>query len=391
MKIQNVGLDNAYAIVRGWVNPDAATSGLISVDDGTTSVGPISSIVVDGGTVTDLGGGIVLITIPGATVAYITDGVTTISDISSIEVPLGGVEAGVTATAALRFLTPIYGGQDAVVTVPASGASYTIDCSTGNVFDITLTASCTLSISNPPASGDLGQILVVLRQGGSGSYTVTWPGAVAWQNTTTGGTGGSAPTLFTAVGSQNDVLLSSVDGGTTWGGLSLVAGFLNPMTTRGDIIIENSTPAPARLAIGASGKFLSSNGTDPSWGQGPATTDGDLILGATAGTPTRLASGAVGLVLMGNGVGSLPSWQSGTTLSPTDHEHIMNLWYSGDGATTAFELPAAAFDSQSVRVWVSGTLTDVTLSGTLLTTMTFGSAPASATNNIVVDLVAAAA
>jgi hypothetical protein len=39
----------------------------------------------------------------------------------------------------------------------------------------------------------------------------------------------------------------------------------NPLATRGDIIIENSTPAPARLAIGAEGSVLSSNGTDPSW------------------------------------------------------------------------------------------------------------------------------
>ena len=72
-----------------------------------------------------------------------------------------------------------------------------------------------------------------------------------------------------------------------------------------------------------------------------------------------------------------------------EHAHLMNLWYSGDAVTTAFELPAGAVDENSVRVWVSGTLTDVTLSGTLLTTMTFGAAPAAAANNIVVDLTAA--
>lgn len=75
----------------------------------------------------------------------------------------------------------------------------------------------------------------------------------------------------------------------------------------------------------------------------------------------------------------------------TDHVHIDNLRFSGDASTTDFELPAAPFDDQSLVVWVAGTLTDVTLSGAMLTTMTFGSAPGSGTDNIRVDLVAAAA
>jgi hypothetical protein len=75
----------------------------------------------------------------------------------------------------------------------------------------------------------------------------------------------------------------------------------------------------------------------------------------------------------------------------TDHEHIGDIQFSGDGATTAFELPAAPFDAYSVQAYVAGVRLDVTLSGTLLTTMTFGSAPASGTNNIIVDLIAAAA
>lgn len=41
------------------------------------------------------------------------------------------------------------------------------------------------------------------------------------------------------------------------------------LTTRGDIIIENSTPAPARLAIGTNGQVLGTNGTDPAWRDPP--------------------------------------------------------------------------------------------------------------------------
>lgn len=63
--------------------------------------------------------------------------------------------------------------------------------------------------------------------------------------------------------------------GSTWSTWASLAGtgMTNPMTTRGDVIIENSSPAPARLAIGSAGKFLRSDGTDPSW---QAPTDADL-------------------------------------------------------------------------------------------------------------------
>jgi carbon-monoxide dehydrogenase catalytic subunit len=61
------------------------------------------------------------------------------------------------------------------------------------------------------------------------------------------------------------------------------------------------------------------------------------------------------------------------------------------GATFAFELPAAPFDAYSVAAYVAGVRVGVTLSGALLTTMTFGVAPASGTDNIVVDIVAVAA
>ncbi|HXI80045.1 MAG TPA: family 43 glycosylhydrolase [Verrucomicrobiae bacterium] len=97
----------------------------------------------------------------------------------------------------------------------------------------------------------------------------------------------------------------------------------------------------------------------------------------------------------GFSVSGSPITTSGTLAvtggTPTDHEHINAVTFSGDGSTTAFELPAAPFDAYAVTAFVAGVRQDVTLSGTLLTTMTFGSAPASGTDNIAVDIVAAAA
>jgi len=42
-------------------------------------------------------------------------------------------------------------------------------------------------------------------------------------------------------------------------------GLSDPMTTRGDIIVRNASNVTARLAVGSSGKVLSSDGTDVSW------------------------------------------------------------------------------------------------------------------------------
>src|SRR5207245_2532507 len=39
-----------------------------------------------------------------------------------------------------------------------------------------------------------------------------------------------------------------------------------PLTTRGDLLTVNSTPALARLALGTNGQCLTSNGLDPIWG-----------------------------------------------------------------------------------------------------------------------------
>ena len=47
------------------------------------------------------------------------------------------------------------------------------------------------------------------------------------------------------------------------------SGFTNPMTTKGDIIIEDATPAPARLAIGSTGQVLGVASGLPAWSYPP--------------------------------------------------------------------------------------------------------------------------
>ena len=72
---------------------------------------------------------------------------------------------------------------------------------------------------------------------------------------------------------------------------------VDPTTTEGDTLYRHSG-AVSRLAVGAAGTILSSNGTDPSWGSGPMTTEGDVIY-QHSGVPTRLAVGGANTVVHG--------------------------------------------------------------------------------------------
>lgn len=170
---------------------------------------------IDGGSVVSLIGGTTTTTTSGGTLV-VDDGTTSVTNVVEITAPTGGVTDLGPGNAQLNVLTSTYGEQHGYLQATA-GATYAIDCSLANIFDITLTVNCTLSITNPPASGVGGIITVILRQGGTGSYTVTWPGSVDWQDTD-GTTGGAAPTLWTAVGAQDVIELATLDGGTTWGG-----------------------------------------------------------------------------------------------------------------------------------------------------------------------------
>lgn len=122
-------------------------------------------------------------------------------------------------------------------TTSAAGSSTTINLATNNNWDVTLTANCTISFSNIPVS-NLTSFTIILRQGGSGSYTVTWPGSVTWVT-------GSAPTLNTTVGSVNILTFLTDNGGTT------VYGFntYEPVTVAAYTTVQNNTTPVTQRAI----------------------------------------------------------------------------------------------------------------------------------------------
>jgi hypothetical protein len=108
------------------------------------------------------------------------------------------------------------------------------------------------------------------------------------------------------------------------------------------------------------------------------------INGTALGTLTGAVTGAV---LTWNGTAWVPG--DPPAAAATAHVHVDNNCFNGDGSTTVFYLPVAPLDAMSISVYVAGSRSqDWALSGTFLDVLTFGSAPASGTNNIVVDIVA---
>lgn len=91
-----------------------------------------------------------------------------------------------------------------------SGTSLTLDVSQANVFDVTLTADCSIDLTGA-TTGDCYSVTIRLNQDSTGGRAVTWPASVQWDS-------GSAPSLTTAAGTLSIVSFQSVDGGETWQG-----------------------------------------------------------------------------------------------------------------------------------------------------------------------------
>ena len=103
--------------------------------------------------------------------------------------------------------------NETYATASSSSGSLTIDCETGNVFQVTLTENVTsTTFSNPPASGTAyGFTLRVIQD--STARTIAWPAAVDWAAAT-------APTLSSGSGAVDVFVFFTTDGGTTWYGFT---------------------------------------------------------------------------------------------------------------------------------------------------------------------------
>ena len=161
------------------------------------------------------------ITLPDTTgtVALTTDlaSYLTTSSASSTYLPLAGgtLSGAVDAGDQIISKSVFKDVGETLATNGTSGAAATVDLENGNFHKVTLTANCTFTFSNPPATGTAGSFTLFLVQDGTGSRTVTWPGEVDWSAAT-------APTLTTTAAAVDVLTFITLDGGTIWNGF--VAG-----------------------------------------------------------------------------------------------------------------------------------------------------------------------
>ena len=108
--------------------------------------------------------------------------------------------------------------------------------------------------------------------------------------------------------------LAVANGGTGQTTAGAAFNALSPITTAGDLILGNGTNSATRLAIGANGYLLTSNGTTASWQAAPAGGVTTFSAGTTGLTPNTATTGAItlaGTLATTNGGTGLTSFTSG--------------------------------------------------------------------------------
>lgn len=197
----------------------------------------------------------------------------------------------------------------------------------GDLFVLTLTDAATGAITEiMHATARSGDTLTVVRAQ-EGTTALNWTTGDFANLVITAGTldqfeqtGGALGTM--AVQNANSVAITggSIDVSTLKvGGVAVLA---NPLTTKGDILVDNGTAA-VRMAVGSNGQVFTVDSTQPTgtkWATpaatltNPMTTIGDLIVGGTAGAPARLAVGSPGQVMTANpGAAFGVDWETPTT------------------------------------------------------------------------------
>jgi hypothetical protein len=131
-------------------------------------------------------------------------------------------------------------------------------------------------------------------------------------------------TTGTAAGLSSTLAIAS--GGTGQTTASAAFNALSPITTTGDLILGTGVNTASRLAIGANGYLLSSNGTTASWQPAPAGGVTTFSAGTTGLTPSSATGGTItlaGTLITSNGgtglttytAGDLSYYATGTALS----------------------------------------------------------------------------
>lgn len=93
-----------------------------------------------------------------------------------------------------------------------SGGAVTLDYATAEVWGVTLTSDCTITLAGA-INGTASPITAILMQDATGGRTVTWPASVVWE-------GGVAPVINSSANESTVVSVFTVDGGASWVGFT---------------------------------------------------------------------------------------------------------------------------------------------------------------------------
>lgn len=143
------------------------------------------------------------------------------------------------------------------------------------------TTSAGVTVTLPSPAHDRSVVAVKLVKGGN-TLTVNCGGSDTFND--------SAGTTFTTGTLNQGVVWQYSEASGIWYALSgdvTSSGMTNPMTTAGDLIYENATPAAARLAAGSNNQILTVVSGVPAW-QSLDGTAGDIA------APGTQAAGSVG-------------------------------------------------------------------------------------------------
>jgi hypothetical protein len=168
--------------------------------------------------------------------------------------------------------------------------------------------------------------------------------------------------------------LPIANGGTGQTTASTAFNALSPVTTTGDLIIGTGANTASRLAIGANGYLLTSNGTTASWAAAPAggvtsvaqTFTGGIV--SVSGSPIT-STGTLALTVAGTS-GGIPYFSSGTTWATSAALTQYGVVYGGGAgaapastaagtagyALIANSASAPTFQQVSLTAGVTGTL-----------------------------------
>jgi hypothetical protein len=261
--------------------------------------------------------------------------------------------------------------------------------------------------TNLTSIGSLANSAGVLYNNGSGTFTYAVLGGTAQADAGAGSNGtGTAVALANHVhplstayepalgnpGTNGWILSSTTAGVRSW--IAMTAGFSNPMTTTGDIMIANPTTTAVRLGIGTTGYVLTVVGGLPAWSNTPtltgtnfsgignsALTNNTVTIGSTSVALGATVTTFVGLVSVTSTtfVGALTG-NASTSTSLAGGSTGALVYQSGAGATAFL---AAGTSSQ---VLVGGASLPAWSNTPTLTGTNFTGIPESAVTNLTTDL-----